>query len=265
MNDLTTQNLSAAAFDSLPQSIKDWVSSMQATYLIMDMNKRLGLKGDKASVIPSLVFRLITQSIDPLDFINELSYELNISFQVAKSITQDIETNLLKPIEAELKKDVGVDVKLIYFAQPAERKQQILITTEIAEEIKTPVPPTAEPIKEEIQLTETAEPQMAAEEIPTTPFIIHKEEIVKPITSSSDKEKSFLNLNIKNYFREKPASKPVSVNLETEPRVVNYSEFKTPINKLGLEKKPAAKKEDKVNLETFTKIEGNKVDLRQIS
>lgn len=118
MESKTQQNSLAAAFNSLPEQIKDWAASLQTTYLIMELNKKLGFKNEKITIIPGLIFRLVTQNIDPSNFINELSHELNISFQTAKSIAQEIEERILRPVENELRRDVGVDVKLIYFGQP---------------------------------------------------------------------------------------------------------------------------------------------------
>lgn len=52
---------------------------------------------------------------------------------------------------------------------------------------------------------------------------------------------------------------------QNPPKVVHYSTFKTPLTPSGVPKKPEPKKEDMINLATFTKVSGNTVDLRSKS
>ncbi|MCL5017087.1 MAG: hypothetical protein M1155_00255 [Patescibacteria group bacterium] len=50
---------------------------------------------------------------------------------------------------------------------------------------------------------------------------------------------------------------------KSEPiRTVHYSNFKTPLTPSGAPQKPEPKKEDYINLSTFTKLNGNTIDLR---
>lgn len=255
MADARTENLSIAAFDSLPDHIKDWLSSRQATYLIMEINSRLGLKDEKMTIIPSLIFRLATQTIEPTDFINELSYELGVSFQTAKSITQDIEEKVLKPIENELRRDVGVDVKLIYFGQPGPRPSSVpppppsppsmpsvpsMPSTPPPAPISPispigpmspppparavsltgptpPVPPKPEKPKEPTVKLESFE---IKEEAPAVPFMLHREEGM-PLPEDRGKE---IIMKRKDYFQKDAdqrgltrglTQKPVTVRIET--------------------------------------------------
>src|SRR3989338_3934551 len=93
------------AYLSLPQSVKEWLSSEAFAYTVREINGRLGFRGKKFTAIPALTLRLCAQDLDPLDFINELSHELDVSFQTARSITEDIEEKLLRPIEGDLRRD----------------------------------------------------------------------------------------------------------------------------------------------------------------
>lgn len=305
----TKQNLSPAAFESLPTAIREWAASSQTTYLIMEINDRLGFKNEKIRIIPRLIYRLITQDLDPIDFTNELSHELNIGFQTAKSIAGDIEIKVLAPIEMELKNDIGVDAKLIYFGQPFSKKPSFSSTGGAAQDIN-PVnkpfedKPGAIPLDnlgagsptiiktENLNLTGQTTIEIKSQgavevidhtkskELPTitdqkeidsaAPFMIHQEDALKPLMPQYTKENPDLKIDTKNYFPSKPAEpKPISIRLEIEgaqtpkARVVNYSDLRTPLNSIGAEKKQPPKKGDLVNLENFTKIKGNTVDLRK--
>ncbi|TSC95823.1 MAG: hypothetical protein Athens101426_594 [Parcubacteria group bacterium Athens1014_26] len=308
----TKQNLSPAAFESLPPAIREWAASSQTTYLIMEINDRLGFKNEKIRIIPRLIYRLITQDIDPIDFTNELSHELNIGFQTAKSIAGDIEIKVLAPIETELKNGIGVDAKLIYFGQPFSKKPSFSSTGGASQDtnsvnksdenkagavpldnleagsptiIKTENLNLTGPSTIEIksqgaveiidhtkskELTPTADQADQKETEPLAPFMIHQEDTLKPLMPQYTKENPDLKIDTKNYFPSKPAEpKPISIRLEIEgtqtpkARVVNYSDLRTPLNNIGAEKKQPPKKGDLVNLENFTKIKGNTVDLRK--
>jgi hypothetical protein len=248
-----TSNLSIAAFDSLPDHVKDWLSSTQATHLVMEINGRLGLKDEKETIIPGLIFRLVTQNIEPLDFINELSHELGVSFQTAKSIAQDIEEKVLKPIENELRRDVGVDVKLIYFGQPSPRPTAVP-TVPAKPTTPAPIPPpispapAATPISPTVApvLSETPKPEKPKEptvslksfevkEEEEAPFILHQETPSPPAGRSGQapsaiepsKIKPGLTIKIKDYYQDGAdqrgsirgsTQKPVAVKVETPNR-----------------------------------------------
>lgn len=248
----------SAAFQSLPENIRDWATSDSTMFSISEINARLGLKEEKKRVIPSLVLRLITQNLDPQDFINELSYELGTSFQTAKSISQDIENSILKPVENELRKDVGVDVKLIYFGQPVARRpgakegsgfrvqglETAVPTSEVQKQMPPipPLPPQSTP--------PAAVPIQTFEFKGEDPFILHQEGRIYPTAPSSEmpKAKPSLNIKVQDYYQseqetKKPDPKPTVIKLETprqnsDTRIVHYSGPTTKLNNLGLPKIP---------------------------
>ncbi len=131
-------NLNLEDFDSLPDQIKDWLSSAPVSYFIMDINRRLGFKDNRLAVIPKLIFMLVTKIIKPDEFINELSHELNVSFENAKTITEEIEKNILRPIEISLRSDTDIDIKLFYFGKPGP--QNSVGTLERADSIEEITP-----------------------------------------------------------------------------------------------------------------------------
>lgn len=110
-------------FHSLPINVRNWLASERFSYIVRDINSKLGLRDERRSVIARYVAELVMKKLGPLDFVNELSHELNVSFQTAKSITADIENSVLKPIENELRNDLGIDIKLIDFGQPGPSKR----------------------------------------------------------------------------------------------------------------------------------------------
>ncbi len=207
--DTTQQKNSGELLDpnNLPSGILDWIGSEHAVYLIIEINKKLGVKGGRLKIVPRLIARLLTKDLDPKDFINELSREFNISFESAKSVTGDIIKSVLGPIETDLKRDLGIDIRLINFGKPEapQQKSEKSPGTEQAESpsisrpagpqgsvidlqsfrIKSdrPISPLNFPsaIKEEksAPAVKTVPPAPAEQknehEIPPTPFILHQE------------------------------------------------------------------------------------------
>jgi len=113
----------AETFQALPESLKDWLASDQCTVLISEINKKLGVKEERRRIIPRLLMRLILKDLEPTDFINELAGALNMNYQAAKALTQEIEQKVLNPIAAGLKRGVGVDIKLIYLGKEKPREE----------------------------------------------------------------------------------------------------------------------------------------------
>ncbi len=101
-------------FNALPKDVHDWLSSLEAAYKIIDLNTRLNLRDARDSVLSDFVFRLVTQDIDPRDFVNALAIELKVSDGAAKSITKLLEEQVLHRIEASLR-GVGIDIQLLHF------------------------------------------------------------------------------------------------------------------------------------------------------
>lgn len=111
-------------FRELPDPVKGWLSSTQITYLVSDLNRRLGFsEEEKMVVIPTLILRLAISDMSPEMFVSELSRLLDISPSAAKALAQEIEEKMLRPIELVLRNELGIDVKLIHFAKEASMEQ----------------------------------------------------------------------------------------------------------------------------------------------
>ncbi len=247
------KNESTVEFNNLPIPIKDWISSLQATYLIMEINKKLGLfNGEREVIIPSLIFKLITKSVDPSDFVNELSHELNISFENAKTITEDIEKNVLHPIEIDLRGDIGIDIKLFYIGKPKPKNQPDSVKSSISSEFGTvskiaqpkqegpvidlqsfkiksdwPLSPLtfAPAMKEEKNTSESLKEEELINEI-AVPFILHQEfsPTTAPTLNQRPQEvhspKTSLTMKVQNYYQslptpERTVPRPVSIKVES--------------------------------------------------
>lgn len=254
-------------FEELPTIIQDWISSLRTTYLIMEMNRRYGFKGDQQTAIPYLIYKLITHELDPKEFINELSHRLNISFSAAKGIIHEIEEKVLKPIEMPLRNEIGVDVGLIYSAEPAspvaeEKKLEETKLKKIEPEIKSaeimlsPALPEIRETKTEpkpVKEPEEIKPPVVSE---VEPFILHEEFPTKPREEKPVMKPSFVPLARKSSppANKTSVAKPITAEIEgaavappspkkdelaatkrSPQRIVHYSGFKTPLSPFGKE------------------------------
>lgn len=220
-----------AAYQSLPESIQKWLSDENVILMIDEINQKLNLsiEDETAEIIPNLILRLCVQDLSPRDFINELSHYLDISFESAKTLTKEIEEKILKPIEAPLKIDVGVDLKLLYFANPALRSWS---STEQASQEQ---PPQDKPV----ELPKPSNSTSAVESL-GKPFILHQENVATPQTPQSAQPSFSYKVPI-NQTPAQPAPPPkaqIEVPKPTIQRVVHYSGFFT---KLFLEKENKSK------------------------
>lgn len=124
MADNSQKNNIAEQFSALPENVKKWLASEELVFIISEIETKLGISDEKILIIPSLILRLVTQDLEPQKFIQELSKEMRVDFLVAKTITEDIEKNALRPIAAELRDKLGLEVKLIYYGKAGGEKER---------------------------------------------------------------------------------------------------------------------------------------------
>ena len=274
MTPLSNPKSTIAAFLALPQPAKDWLSSESSVYALGEIANRLDLDNEETAAVSLLTLRLVTKDLNPQDFINGLSQELNVNFETAKTITQDIEEKILMPIESELRK-IGVNLNLLYSSQKDSGQMAV-----------PPIPQTKS------VSPETAPPSTGSEQIPfmlhstdetnlPTPQLPPRSEPAEPTQEQPSapfgKIKPAPNLKIKNYEQSpaKPKKEPgVPVRLETPPRpyetkipknetrVVHYGGLRTPLTPLGYPKQEKDA-EHTVDLRKLKKPDNeNTVDLR---
>ncbi|MEK7640894.1 MAG: hypothetical protein AAB389_02770 [Patescibacteria group bacterium] len=100
----------------MPANIREWLGSNALLYLIINLNKRLGLEGIKSAVVPDLILQVAIKELRPKDLPEKLSKGLGVSGDVAFNITKEIEEKMLRPIEVPLRNELGIDIKEIYAA-----------------------------------------------------------------------------------------------------------------------------------------------------
>lgn len=217
------------AFISLPQSIREWLIDENVALFVDEINTKLGfndISDSKSEIVPHLILRLCVQDLEPRNFINELSHELNISFESAKTLTKEIEEKILKPIEAPLKIDVGVDLKLLYFANPNMRQVTRDMGQETEKQAELPksiIEASPAPIPQSIKTPELEPPH-------TKPFILHQETPIPSANSGQATQPSFSYKVPISQTPAKPTPPPrarIEVPKPVIQRVVHYSGFFT--------------------------------------
>jgi len=164
--------------ESMPQAIRDWLASSIATYTVIEINNRLGLKDSKRQIIPSLIFWLATGETTPENFIAELSQELKINFPSAKNITAEIVEKLLRPIERALRTEIGVDISKILTTQPLVVSPAEPPTEEVPAPAPASIPvptPIPTPIISKTPEIKELRPSTLSGVEEERPFIIHEE------------------------------------------------------------------------------------------
>ncbi len=189
---MTTEELKKPLtnFKELPDPVRGWLASTQITYLISDLNRRLGFsEEEKMRVVPTLILRLAISNLDPENFVSELSKLLDISPSAAKTLAQEVEEKMLRPVEIVLRNELGIDIKLIHFTK------EMPVSAEIPK-------PTVPEIPTMIATAEAAHPTTAAkpEEIRPVPPPIYRPQPMPPQAAGAT-----------------PASRPIPVMPRVEP------------------------------------------------
>ncbi len=128
---MTNQDL-RAKFNILPQDVKDWLSSLESAYKMIDLNARLNLNGKREGVLAGIVFRLVTQDLHPQDVVNTIALELRVGDGAAKAITKLLEEQVLHRIEQSLRV-AGIEVQALHFEgdktlQPIANLEEVAAT-----------------------------------------------------------------------------------------------------------------------------------------
>lgn len=121
-------------FKTLPDSIRDWLASTEIVYLISQINRKLGLTGEKMRIVPALVYELVAKDVVPQNLISEVSRRLEIGPGAARILAQEIEERLLRQIEVPLRNELGIDIKGIYLSE------EVSSVPELVKPMGTPPP-----------------------------------------------------------------------------------------------------------------------------
>lgn len=228
----------------LPEVVREWLTSPDATALVVDLNRRLELVGEEIRIIPRLISRLVLRKIDPKNFALYLKQELWIDFEKAKEVAREIEEKILRPIAIPLKQANGVDVRDIYLGKQELAPEEELGIPLIAPEVASPKTRVVSDVRREPAPAPPPPPTPAPfapsgapaeppkEKTGDAPFILHEEQApVAPVA----KEEGGPSFSFKSAdVIRRPAPPPPPVAKVERPgdaiRIVHYSNLRTVID-----------------------------------
>jgi hypothetical protein len=123
--------------DDLPEPIYDWAVSRVLTGMIRDLNKRLGLDGIKGGIIPDLIGDILIRALPPEKLLSKLAEYLELDQVKAAGVAREIEEKMLRPIEVPLRRDLGVDIKMVYVGVAQAPSKAPAPTTQQTQTIST--------------------------------------------------------------------------------------------------------------------------------
>lgn len=196
-----------AAFRTLPEEVKDRISSDEAHEILADLARTLVLSDAQALGLPLLILRLTVQDLAPESFKAEAMQELGMDSGLAERITDDVRGKILAPVAQPLMFG-GVDITRLGLDAAATTAEPMPHAPPVAHEIFPSAFPAINP-----NSPPPAEPVPAAAptaDVPA-PFILHEE-----ITSS-------------RYAQRAPAE-AVTASRPAAERIVHYNRLYTPLN-----------------------------------
>lgn len=110
-------------FNSLPEDIKEWLSSEVITYEIGKLIDKIKLPENKERTLALLIGKVVLKILPANLFIETASKELNVPLSVAQTVGIEVKNSILKPISASLWKNFAINVEDLGKgpAQPAAR------------------------------------------------------------------------------------------------------------------------------------------------
>lgn len=222
-------------FSTLPTDIQQWLDSQSALSRMIALNNRLNLKGLRRSILPDLVFRLVTKDIDPQDFAPAVALSLNVSDNAARGITRELEKELLHPIEESLRVNVGVEVQMLHFSGDTSVTPVAPFADVARLDDKIATAPTApivaaSPLKTEIaSVVERPHNDVVAPTTPTGPVILHeRKEDAAPIEQAPRPVFSIkIPTSKKQYAGTAPVAARVEVPASTNVQIPSPKEIPT--------------------------------------
>ncbi len=91
-------------FDLLPEDSQKAIQSFDYDKTLREIHSKYHLHIDQAGALEQAVADVIFGSIRPNDLINRIARDLNIDEEKSKEIAFEINTNILKEIQALMKK-----------------------------------------------------------------------------------------------------------------------------------------------------------------
>lgn len=91
-------------YETLPDDLKEILSSSDATALIFYIVAGRGFSDDQANSAALLTSRVLLGFLAPRDFISSLAEELQIDYETAKQIALEINEQVFLPVRDSLRK-----------------------------------------------------------------------------------------------------------------------------------------------------------------
>jgi hypothetical protein len=229
-------------FSEIPQPIKEWFGSDSAADELASINDFLGLEGDKQLIIFYALSNLELKKISLEQFYAELQTKLTplAGEERAQQAIQTINEKILAPIKTDLINFGVLPADWAAAAAPAAQPTEPEIPTEIKQPVAGEQPAGESITPPSPAQTQPAEPGILRPSFKNEPFVFHQaEQPTKPIAQPEQpafgigyKISESADAGIKKQGGQVaelvPQTPPTA---ESKTRVVNYSEFRTPIEK----------------------------------
>ncbi len=212
--------------------------SFDAGKMILEICKKNHIIGEKSDKISGLTGFVIMGFLHPEDLAQEIKEAIGVNTEIADSLSREIERKIFLPIRSEIDK--------IYAPVPGKISADDKLSPETMEAIDLRIKKEDELEAPKIVKLEDKERGKTEEE--DKPFIIHKEESAKPILGA---KRSLGGLFGFLKGGKEAESKAVEAKIEiglaetkadqAEPpkmKVIHYSEFRTPIDKITNDQRP---------------------------
>ncbi|MDP3881029.1 MAG: hypothetical protein Q8Q32_02515, partial [bacterium] len=107
---MQTKTNAKERYDLLPEAIRDWLGSFEATNHITNINDSYKVSWEKRRVIPRNIARLAIGMVKPEAFQSTIKAELGVSDPIAAQITTKIAQKILVPVADALKTTQNIDL-----------------------------------------------------------------------------------------------------------------------------------------------------------
>lgn len=212
-------------WDSLPTEIQDAVLSDTNDQIILSTCKKYGVP-DKTELIAELVSYALFGYINYLELGNLIAGE-GIAKDVADKIAGDITANIITPVRHFLG-----PIPLNFPSTPSIPSSPTTMSPEPTITQTLPVPPAqvvagsviSDVEERHAEITKTLKPSFGNE-----PFVFHK--AVEDSVIKETPDQPTFGIGYKIVGPDIKSTAPVLPANNAKPRVVNYSEFRTPLEK----------------------------------